>query len=85
MESIRIAFVGDSHPRRLTEQWLAVLPTDKTNVEVQFFGFGGEKLGGESFCNRYIQSIVKFRPHKVFIWIGGNDLEQDLRYVQYNR
>ena len=75
----KLAIVGDSHCFRLTKQWMLALPPHITGVSVRAFGYPGAKLGGTTFCEKFIHEIYEYQPTHVFIWIGCNDLEQDLR------
>ena len=80
---IRLLFVGDSNARNLMRVWQRELPSRHTNLVCRFIGRGGARLlydNGASFQRRYLQSIINFRPHLVFVWIAGNDLCQDMRY-----
>ena len=79
----RLAICGDSHAYRLSIGWQETLPTDETGVHVKFIGRRGASLNGTSFCQDYIQNIIDYQPTHVFIWIGANDLEQNVRIKAY--
>ena len=80
---IRILFCGDSNARNLMRVWIQELPSKHTNLVCRFIGRGGARLwygNGLTFQGRYLNDIINFQPHLVFVWIAGNDLSQDLRY-----
>ena len=75
----RLAIVGDSHASRFANEWQEALPQSVTGVQVEFIGRRGASLNGSTFCNTYIHAICEFRPTHIFLWVGNNDLEQNLR------
>ena len=79
----RLALVGDSNMYRLFVLWEATYPQAVTCVKIRFFGNRGANLDGDVFCNRWLDDIVDYAPHRAFIWIGGNDLTQWVRGVPY--
>ena len=81
----KVAIVGDSHAKRLYQEWKLAFPMKDTCVQLKFFGKGGARLDGRAFAETHVENIVTYNPHKVFLWIGGNDLCQDLNRFAYNR
>ena len=73
----RIAFLGDSHMKYLFKSYKRQFPRDIENI--CFFGKGGEYLGvgGEQdniFLRKYLPLIISWRPSRIFVWVGGNDM-----------
>ena len=65
------------------EAWLNELPSNHTNIVCRLFGGSGACLrydDGVTFEKMYVSDIVAFQPHLVFCWLGGNDLNQDMRW-----
>ena len=75
----RLAIVGDSHAARFANEWQEALPQSVTGVQVEYIGYTGASLNGSTFCDNHIDAICEYEPTHVFLWIGANDLEQNLR------
>ena len=67
MSECRLAMVGDSHMRKLYEEWLRLFPPRVTSVQVEFFWMGGARLDGATFANQYVPDILAYQPHKTFL------------------
>ena len=78
----RVALLGDSNAEKLLRVWREEFPEEKTLVKVMLFGKGGERLGkdknGEEFLDKYLPSLLQFKPQVTFVWLGGNNLNQNV-------
>ena len=80
----KFTIVGDSRGCRLANIWQEALPQLVTGVQVKFIGKRGAKLNGTAFCEEFIHEICVYQQTHAFIWIGCNDLEQDLRGFEFD-
>ena len=81
MATYRLAVIGSSYARDLFNVLQFRYGEDQA-LALRLFGGGGQRLindDGSSFESRYLAAILAWHPHYVIVWVGGNDLNEDLR------
>ena len=82
----RLAIVGNSNADDLHNMWQSRWG-EEPDTTVNFYGRRGARVVNHdltTFKDEFLDSILQWRPHYVIIWLGGNDLNQDLRHGEWN-